>query len=119
MLVSVVCLRHNGVKVPREHLTALPSIVGELDLVRGYGQSIATLRFPWLGPASHGTNLPRLYECRIHSIRDRSIVLHGAEVIGRSNELRRVPQAWWCQVLPESERLAPRPMLGSPSTIQA
>lgn len=76
----------------------------ELSVEDFYGRMIARLSFPWFGPGGPGTHWPTLYECRVRTIKDRSIVLHGTETVGMAHDQRTLPQAWWCRVLPDSER---------------
>lgn len=104
MLVDVICMRYNGAKLPQEQLRSAFAMRAELSLCYFYGRIIATLSYPWNGPTAPGTNLPRLYECRIRTIKGDDIVLHGREYVGMNHEQREVPQAWWCHVLPECER---------------
>jgi hypothetical protein len=104
MLVDVLMLRHGGAKLDRTRLKEIPPIRAELLVHNVYGTMYAELRFPWNGPISPGTKVPRLRACRLRTIRGSSIVLHGTETVGMRHAETDVPQAWWCQVLPESER---------------
>lgn len=106
MLVDVVMMRSEGVKRPRDDLLAAQPLRGELVVHTAGPTAYAILTRPWQGPTAAGTALPQLQQCRIRTIKGDTLMLHGLEFVGMHHERRQVPQAWWCKVLPESERPA-------------
>lgn len=107
MLVDVVMMRAEGEKRPREELLAAKPLRAELVVHTVGASTYAILTRPWDGPSAPGTHLPQLQQARVRAIKGNALMLHGTEFAGMHHERRQVPQAWWCRVLPESERPAP------------
>lgn len=99
MLVDVIPLRCEGQKRPKDEILGARPLRAELRVQQSPGGPIAQLLFPWNGPASPGSNVPTLQDCRLQRMTGNDIVLLGAEWVGMHHQRRRVPQAWWCRIV--------------------
>lgn len=99
MLVDVIPLRCDGQKRPEAEILGARPLRAELRVQHTPSGLIAQLLFPWHGPASAGSNVPTLQDCRLRRMTGDDIVLLGAEWVGMHHERRRVPQAWWCRIV--------------------
>jgi len=104
MLIDVVMMRREGVKRSQEEILAAKPLRAELVVHTVDATTYALLTRPWDGPSAPGTHLPQLQQARVRTIKGDALMLHGLEFAGMHHERRQVPQAWWCRVLPESER---------------
>lgn len=106
MLVDVIFMRREGVKRTGDELRQARPMRAEI-VVMSHGSDVnAVLTFPWRGPASPGDRLPKLNGVKLHRLCGAALVLHGGEFVGENHARHLVPQAWWCTILPESERPA-------------
>lgn len=102
MLVDVISLRHEGQKLLKGEILRAKPLRAELRVQHAPGGLVAQLLFPWQGLASPGATVPTLQDCRLQRMTGDNIVLLGAEWVGMHHERRRVPQAWWCRIVPPS-----------------
>ena len=99
MLVDVVSLRVDGQKRSKDEVLKSSPIRAELRVEALPGNVIAQLFFPTRAPAP-GDNVPTLQDCRLRRVVGIDFILVGAEFVGAHHERHRVPQAWWCRLVP-------------------
>lgn len=108
MLVDVVCLRREGVKLPRDAVLAAVPVRGRLTIAswrQGYGGGPVTImhdaHLSTGNDPMQGQLLPSLHQARVTRIQGNALVVVGEERLGRFGTPPGYPQAWWCRLVTE------------------
>ncbi len=99
MLVRAFCLRHLGVRLPKEHIRRQSPMVGNLRYEASYyggkdgNGAYACLLMPVSGSTEPDV---QLYHAKIIKVETRGILIQGQEHVWRRKERTIYPQTLWC-----------------------
>ncbi len=103
MRFSVVCMRRNGVPLPKQNLAREPGIAGELLVVERNDAALCrTIRVAQLNNPSRpreGGLLPALHDVQLLWIAPQGMTLGGFERITLDKVTTDYAQSWWCRLL--------------------
>lgn len=100
MQITVVRLRLDGRKLPKDKLREIAPVRGTLGIERRsdrrHDREVVTA---WLLSDRLDEEIPNLRDVRLVKVRGPAFVLIGLEELHSRKETMYFPQAWWCRLV--------------------